>query len=186
MHKLRLAYLALTATALGPLGAHAETARTALPPAVAGVIACMPVAEPAARLACLDKAAAALQAAAGGGDLVILDRQQVRKSQRENLGRASPAELPGVPPGANSETFDVIAATQGVDSHWVLILKDGCRARAQRPASARARWAATSSRSTVTRACGRTGSVRAGCEKMATRFSHQSRSKYLESIQRPF
>jgi hypothetical protein len=129
MHKLRLAYLALTATALGPLGAHAETARTALPPAVAGVIACMPVAEPAARLACLDKAAAALQAAAGGGDLVILDRQQVRKSQRENLGRASPAELPGVPPGANSETFDVIAATQGVDSHWVLILKDGGRWR---------------------------------------------------------
>ena len=131
MLRLRPAHAAWAAgaLALAPPAAWGQDARAALPASVSGVIACTPIPDPAARLACLDTAAATLKTAAESGELVILDRQQVRKSQRENFGRDHPAELPGIAPGPTQATFEVSAVGRGHDGHWVLVLKEGGRWR---------------------------------------------------------
>ena len=128
MLKLRTAHFAAMAVLAAASTAHAAEGKRALPPEVDGEIACIPVTEPTARLACMDKAAAALQAAAGSGSLVILERKQVEAAQRQNFGLGH-AEAAGTPPPPDQATFDVVAAAEGPDHHWILVLKEGGRWR---------------------------------------------------------
>lgn len=77
---LPLAALALAATSLAADGAP--------PPArpYAALQSCRAIADSAQRLACYDNAAAALDAAAKSEEVVIVDRQEVRKARKGLFG----------------------------------------------------------------------------------------------------
>jgi hypothetical protein len=55
-----------------------------------GLRSCQQIQDSAARLACFDKAAAALVGAAAQGDVAVVDREQVRKARRSLFGFALP------------------------------------------------------------------------------------------------
>jgi hypothetical protein len=110
-------------------GAQAAKPPPPLPAEVGGVVACNAVADPAARRAGLEKAAAARKAATGWGDLVVLNREKIRYAQRENVGLAEQAEPEGTPAGPDKATFEVVSADLGGDRHWYFVLRDGGRWR---------------------------------------------------------
>lgn len=68
--------------------AHAETPKAG---EVEAVAQCRAVTDPAARLACFDKAAAQLQQALDHKTLTVLDREGVRQTKRSLFGFALPA-----------------------------------------------------------------------------------------------
>ena len=98
------------------------------------MVRCRAIAEDAARLACFDAAAAALQAAQERRDVVVVDRQQVREGRRRLFGLA----LPRIPifGGGDDDDDDndqdavhtvegvVASATQDGLGHWVVTLQD--------------------------------------------------------------
>ena len=89
---MRLAIVAvLIATALaGTASAAKKDAPPPIPPVFNRVVACAAIADPAARLACYDKEVPAMSAAQKSGDLVAMDKQQVRKTRRSLFGLALP------------------------------------------------------------------------------------------------
>ncbi len=96
------------------------------------LVRCRAIAEDAARLACFDAAAAALEQATARRDVVIVDRQQVREGRRRLFGLALP-RLPFFGGGDESEDEDridrvegvVASASQNANSQWVVALQDG-------------------------------------------------------------
>jgi hypothetical protein len=70
---------------LAAAGASAAPKRT-LPPVVQQLSACRAQTDDAARLRCFDEAAAALARAADSGDVVVVDRDDVRKTRRSLFG----------------------------------------------------------------------------------------------------
>lgn len=57
---------------------------------IEAVKACQPIADPAQRLACYDKAVGEMVAATDKGDLKVIDREQVRETKRKLFGFAIP------------------------------------------------------------------------------------------------
>ena len=118
------------ALALAQRGTQAPPAR---PESFEALVRCRAVAGDAARLACFDSAAAALQAAQERRDLVVVDRQQVREGRRRLFGLA----LPRIPifGGGDDDATDedavttvegvVASASQDGLGHWVVALQDG-------------------------------------------------------------
>ena len=72
-------------------GAAAQTGPAATPAAVAGLRACRTITAAEARLACFDKAAASLDQAIAQKELVVLDRQTVRRTRRSLFGLTLPS-----------------------------------------------------------------------------------------------
>lgn len=69
------------------LAATANAApKRSLPPVVQDLTACRAQADDAARLKCYDEAAAALVRAADSGEVVVVDRDDVRKTRRSLFG----------------------------------------------------------------------------------------------------
>ena len=115
------------------------------PPAPAATViqaveACRGVAEDKARLACFDAAAAKLATAQAKGDVVVVDREQVREAKREAfgfnlpklsvLGRlAQPADGGGKAAPETEEdsqaTFTVDSASRGGDGRWIVTMSNG-------------------------------------------------------------
>jgi hypothetical protein len=60
-------------------------------PLVAALGSCQKIADGAARLACYDKAAAAIVTASESGDIRVVDRESVRKAQRSLFGFSLPS-----------------------------------------------------------------------------------------------
>jgi hypothetical protein len=75
------------ALALAQRGRDAPPAR---PQAFEALVRCRTIAEDAARLACFDQAAAALQSAQERREIVMVDRQQVREGRRRLFGLTLP------------------------------------------------------------------------------------------------
>ena len=76
-----------------PALALAQRGRDAPPPrpqSFEALVRCRAITDDAARLACFDSAAAALQAAQERRDVVVVDRQQVREGRRRLFGLALP------------------------------------------------------------------------------------------------
>lgn len=106
----------------------------ARPESFEALVRCRAIAEDAARLACFDTAAAALQAAQERRDLVVVDRQQVREGRRRLFGLALP-RLPIFGGGDDEEQEDedavrtvegvVASASQDGLGRWVVALQDG-------------------------------------------------------------
>ena len=92
--------------------------------------ACRKDADDATRLACYDKAAGALDEAETKGQVVVLDRAQVRTVKREAFGLSLPSINLFARRGAPDEVVDRVSytidhATQGGSGKWVFATIDG-------------------------------------------------------------
>jgi hypothetical protein len=109
----RLLLSAAIASALAP----AALARQSDP--VDGVLACRGIADIETRLACFDAAAATLAAARDGGDIVIVERDDVEAVERDSFGFNLPSlprfRLP-VLAAREREAHEAIAETDGSGS----------------------------------------------------------------------
>lgn len=93
------------------------------------LIDCRKIADNAARLACYDKAAAAMDQAEAKGDIVVVDREQARKVRRQAFGFTLPSlslfERGEKPEEIDNVTGVVAAARQNGAGKWVIRLEDG-------------------------------------------------------------
>ena len=124
--------IAILALAVGWSAACAAASAAPVPasaPAVEAVIACRAAKEDAARLACYDKAVAAMDAAQSQGDLVTLDREQRRAVRRQAFGFTLPAfnifDRGEKPEEASRITAKVASASQDLRGKWQIKLDDG-------------------------------------------------------------
>ena len=99
------------------------------PAVLQSLLDCRTVTPDAARLACYDKAAAAVQSATTSGDLVSLDRQQRRAARRQAFGFSLPSfsfldrgEKPG---GLSHITATATSVGRNALGLWVVHLDDG-------------------------------------------------------------
>lgn len=98
--------------------------------AFADVAACRVIPTDAARLACYDRAVAMLDSAEQTGDIVVLDRAQVRDANRQLFGfqltNPFAGRLGGAPePEVESIETTLTSATPMVDGKWIFRLADG-------------------------------------------------------------
>lgn len=108
-----------------------EPAALQAPPAISRVVACTSLADPGQRLACFDREVAAMNQAQRTGDLVAMDRQQVRKTRRSLFGLS----LPDLGLFGDSENDDgpseivttIKAARQDSRGTWTIDLAEGGR-----------------------------------------------------------
>lgn len=98
------------------------------------IVDCRTVADAAQRLACYDGAVAGLDAAEKAGDVVVVDREQVKEAQRAAFGFnfRMPSFMSGGgggESGAAEEKFDTldstIATVRQVGGKWTFTLPDG-------------------------------------------------------------
>lgn len=132
MHKLdRLltgCAVALLCAGLGSQGHAAETPRRAT--ALQSVADCRKVTDNAARLACYDKAAATLDEAEAKGQVVVIDREQVKAVRRQSFGLTLPAFTLFNRGAAKEDQLDRITvelekAYQEAGRHWIMISTEG-------------------------------------------------------------
>jgi hypothetical protein len=93
------------------------------------LVDCRKLTEDAARLACYDQAAAAIDQAAAKGDIVVVDREQARKVRRQAFGFALPS-ISLFEKGETKEDLEnvsgvVQAARQDSMGRWIIKLEDG-------------------------------------------------------------
>lgn len=94
--------------------------------------ACRAQTDPGQRLACYDAAAAALDEAERAGDVVVLDREQMRETRRGLFGFAMPsldifnrgAEL-AEEDEIDNVSYVVRTAREARDDEWVFTMEDG-------------------------------------------------------------
>ena len=90
---MRLAIIAFVIAASLPGAASAQKKQPSpapVPPVFTRVVACSSIADSAQRLACYDKEVPAMATAQRAGDLVAMDKAQVRKTRRSLFGLALP------------------------------------------------------------------------------------------------
>jgi hypothetical protein len=87
--------------------AIAQTAAPPTPDAVSAVFACASVQSEEERLSCYDSAVANMQRAQTQGDLVAVDRAQVRTIQRESFGFSLPS-ISGLLPNLARQEADTV------------------------------------------------------------------------------
>jgi hypothetical protein len=89
----RLSIYLIAASALAATSATAAPRAAKIqppPPGFNQLVACRSIADSAQRLACYDREVAAVANANARGDLVVMDRQQVRQTRRSLFGLALP------------------------------------------------------------------------------------------------
>lgn len=93
------------------------------------LMACRTVADNAARLACFDAAAGALDNAQQQGELVVMDRAQVNQTRRQLFGFEMPAlpQLFGADSAVEIDSIDTTlqSASLAGEGRWVFRLADG-------------------------------------------------------------
>jgi hypothetical protein len=91
---------------------------------------CRAIADPAERFACLERSAAALEEAADRGDVVIVDRQQIRSTKKTLFGLAIPRlDIFSGPGEEEIEQVDgtIAGASRDGDGRWLVRLESGAR-----------------------------------------------------------
>lgn len=126
MRSLRLQFGAVAALLAGALaGAAAAKPPPAPPPRLLQALqSCRAQSADAARLACYDRAADELQAAQAKGDVVVVDREQVRAVRRQAFGLALPSL--SLLPHERGDTPDRVVLTldhagQIGDGRWLMV-----------------------------------------------------------------
>lgn len=129
--------LFLLAAAVAPVAfaapAFAQEANQQRPEALTRVLGCRTLQSAEERLACYDREVAAFENAEATNQLVVMDRQQVRRTRRTLFGLTLP-DL-GVFGDNNDDPEEAVAelqttirsAAQNANSKWVLVLEDGAR-----------------------------------------------------------
>jgi hypothetical protein len=116
--------------ALAAATAAGAAPKRTVPPVVQELSACRALADDAARLRCYDAAAAALAQAADKGDIVIVDRDDVRKTRKSLFGFNVP-KLPffSGDDSASDQQDEITAKIAGAHSlgngKWAIRLEDG-------------------------------------------------------------
>lgn len=89
---MRVYFISIGAAASVALtgSAPAQKPQTVRPPAFNSLVNCRSIAAAAERLACFDRAVAAIDAAEARKELVIVDREQINKTRRSVFGLALP------------------------------------------------------------------------------------------------
>lgn len=94
------------------------------------VIQCRAIAGAEERLACFDREVAAMEAARASGQLVAMDRQQVRRTRRSLFGLALP-DLNIFGDDSDDEASQiesrVQSASRNANGKWTIVLEDGAR-----------------------------------------------------------
>jgi len=125
---LAVAALAIAAPVLAQSG-RPNTALQERADALKKLSECRQIADPAQRLACYDAAAAAIDSAEQAGDLVVVDRGQVRAAKRSLFGFDTSAlnifDRGAQPEVVDNVTLTVDRAFRGSDGKWVLVMTDG-------------------------------------------------------------
>jgi hypothetical protein len=121
----------LLATVLGSAAIAAPKAPKMQPPPAdfARLIACRSIADGAQRLACYDREVGVVGSANARGDLVVMNREEVRKTRRSLFGLSLPdlsvfggGNLPG---DADTLETTIKFARQGPDGKWLFVLAEG-------------------------------------------------------------
>lgn len=121
--------LVLSFGVLAPAGmAAAQTAPAPRPEILDRVVACRQITTEAARLACYDEAVGTLDQAQRQGDVVVVDRNQVREARRQLFGFQMPS-ITLFDQGERPESVDSIETTlvragQYAEGKWVFTLAD--------------------------------------------------------------
>ena len=131
MRLLPFAAAALVAAAATP--AFAQLTAGERPEALNNLLACRALEGADARLACFDREVAAFEAAQAANQLVVMDRQQVRRTRRSLFGLVLP-DL-GIFGDNNADPEEAVAeiqttirsASQNALNKWVIVLEDGAR-----------------------------------------------------------
>ena len=124
----------VAAALLLALAAPPPNAATAPAPRAAqfeALTRCRALTDPAERFACLERSALALEQAADRGDIVIIDRQQIRTTKRTLFGLPIP-RLDIFGSGDQQEEISevdgvVASASRNGDGRWSLELAGGAR-----------------------------------------------------------
>lgn len=97
--------------------------------ALKAVVDCRGVADPGERLACYDKAAAALDAAEAKGDVVVVDRGQMREARKAAFGFnfQMPTFMTKGEKEEELQRLETTVASARQDAHgkWIVKLADG-------------------------------------------------------------
>ena len=134
MSPSRFAAIAAIIPAVLAPNAWAQEGRT---PALSRVVECRSIREDAARLACYDAQVGALDAAEHDKQVVVMDREQIRRTRRSLFGLTLPSlsflgggdkDKAAQEEAATLETT-IARASRGPDGKWVLVLADGARWR---------------------------------------------------------
>lgn len=115
---------------LAPVAAASKEVTPDKAAVLKSLLDCRTKADPAERLACYDAAAARFEAAAAQGDVVVVDREQIRTIKRQSFGLTLPsfAIFSG---GTKTEEIDtrielVLDRVQpGEDGHLQFVFDDG-------------------------------------------------------------
>jgi hypothetical protein len=121
----------LLAAVLGSAAIAAPKAPMMQPPPAdfARLIACRSITDGAQRLACYDREVGVVGSANARGDLVVMNREEVRKTRRSLFGLSLPdlsvfggGNLPG---DADTLETTIKFARQGPDGKWLFVLAEG-------------------------------------------------------------
>ncbi|MGO4408823.1 MULTISPECIES: hypothetical protein [unclassified Brevundimonas] len=122
--------LATIAILLLSMPSYAQNFATNRSPLLEQVARCRQITSDVERLRCFDNAAGALDAAERQGEVVVVDRGQIREARRQLFG----FELPSLPPMFSRDEADekidavettLLSAGQGADGKWLFRLADG-------------------------------------------------------------
>jgi hypothetical protein len=129
-HRIVIAIAAL-AVAAGP--AAAQEADRPRPEALNRLMECRSLTDSAQRLACFDREVAAIDAAEAANQLVVVDREQIRKTRRSLFGLSLP-DL-GIFGGGDDEEEEeegvsqiestIKNASRGSYGRWIITLENG-------------------------------------------------------------
>ena len=131
MTRLLIALLILVAPQQALLAARPKDKQPASPEVFTNLTRCRAIAEDAARLACFDKAAEALETATQKREVMMIDRQQAEENKRTLFGFTLPnvSKMFG---GSGEEEEElkriedeIASARQDGDSRWILRMKSG-------------------------------------------------------------
>ena len=123
-------FLVISATATAAAGAAPKHDKPQPPPpGFTRLVACQSIKDNVQRLACYDREVASVSTANARGDLVVMDKEQVRKTRRSLFGLTLPdlgvfggGDLPG---DADSIETTIRGAKQGPDGKWWFNLAEG-------------------------------------------------------------
>jgi hypothetical protein len=103
---------------------------------VTSVTACQGIADPTQRLACYDRSVAALKTATEQREVVVVDKEQVRKTRRSLFGFSLP-DLPAIFGGGDGEggaqdepesrqiESTIVNVNSPGNGKWIMVLPDG-------------------------------------------------------------
>jgi hypothetical protein len=122
-------FLAMIATAAVASAAPKADKLQPPPPGFTRLIACQQIRDNVQRLACYDREVASVGSANARGDLVVMDKEQVRKTRRSLFGLALPdlgvfggGDLPG---DADALETTIRGAKEAADGKWWFNLAEG-------------------------------------------------------------